>query len=73
MTEERQKKQRPQSELELATMRHCRRLIQRLNDGKARERVVSYLQSSVFEEDGEPPPYEDPRQERLPLRELPFG
>lgn len=60
------KKKRPQSDLELATMKHCRRLIMRLNDGGAKQRILDYLGSAVFEGDEvEPPPVEDPRQTSL--------
>lgn len=64
------KKPRPQSELELATMRHARNLIMRLQSPAARQRVVQYLAGACMQEEPargyeEPAEVEDPRQTKL--------
>lgn len=62
------KKPRPQSELELATMRHARNLIMRLQSPAARQRIVQYLAGACMQEEAgfeEPAEVEDPRQLRL--------
>lgn len=64
------KKPRPQSDLELATMKHCRNLIMRLSSPMARHRVVQYLSGACHPESeaifNEPAEVVDPRQMQLP-------
>jgi hypothetical protein len=57
------KKTRDQAELELATMRQCRRLIMRLAPD-ARGRAVAYLASATKDSEQVPAP-PDPRQPEL--------
>ena len=56
---------RDQAELEMATMAHCRRLINRLDDRWARVRVGQWLASVVGGPDGSEPTNAPTRQADL--------